>query len=161
MSTPEPEDDEPPRGRLEPSGPGPLAIFGGIGLILGWGLREIALRTGNTEPRVSWVSVAIVFFLAALVGWAAFQTARARRERVRLPSHRAVNRLVLGKTCALAGALLAGGYFGFALAHIGAAGGEATTRQLWFSVAGGVGGLALMVAALLLEQACRVPPEDH
>ncbi|HEX7738638.1 MAG TPA: DUF3180 domain-containing protein [Marmoricola sp.] len=160
MSTPEPEDG-PPKGRLEPSGPGPIAIFAGIGLILGWSIRAIALHQDTTEPTVSWVSVAIVFFLAAIVGWTAFHTARSRREGIRLAPHRAVNRLVLGKTCALAGALIAGGYFGFALAHVNAAGADAASSQLWHSVAAGIGGVCLVVAALLLEQACRVPPEDR
>jgi hypothetical protein len=160
VSAPEPDGD-PQKGRLEPSGPGPLAIFGGIGLVLGWGIRALSIRTDSSEPEVTWVSVAIVFFLAALVAWSAAQTVRGRREGVRLPPHRAVNRLVLGKTCALAGALIAGGYFGFALAHLGAAGDDDAGGQLWHSVIAGVGGLALMTAALLLEQACRIPPGDE
>lgn len=161
MSSTGPQDDEPPRGRLEPTGPGPLTLYGGAGLVGGWLLHWGTMRAGGTEPQVTWASVAIVFFLAALVGWAALQTARARREGIRLPAHRAVNRLVLGKTCALVGALIAGGYFGFALAHIGAAGGDRALSQLWYSVLGGVAGLLLLTAALFLEQACRVPPEDR
>lgn len=158
MSPPDPQDDESSSGRLGPTGPGPLTIYGGIGLVVGWALHWVSMHSGGTEPQVTWAAVAIVFFLAALVGWAAYQTGRARREGIRLPPHRAVNRLVLGKTCSLVGAMIAGGYFGFALAHIGATG---AFDQLWHSVAAGVGGLALMTAALFLEQACRVPPEDR
>jgi hypothetical protein len=156
-----PEDEESSSGRLGPTGPGPLAVYGGIGLVVGWTLHWVTLHSGRTEPQVTLASVFIVFFLAALVGWAAYSTEHARREGIRLPPHRAVNRLVLGKTCSLVGALIAGGYFGFALAHVHAAGADSAFTQLWHSVIGGIGGLALMTAALLLEQACRVPPADH
>lgn len=150
------EPPQEPRGSIRSTGPGPLVVFGGVGLVVGWAIRPVSLRMGTTEPQVTWLSIAIVFFLAAVVGGAAYHTWRARRDGVRLEPHRAVNRLVLGKTCALVGAGLAGGYFGFVLGHLGVADSDRTTTQMWHAGLAGFGGLLIVAAALLLEQACRV-----
>ena len=66
---------------------------------------------------------------------------------------------MLGKACALAGALVAGGYLGYALAQLGVDQPAAEAR-LWRSLLAAAAGLAVCIAALLLELACRVPPED-
>lgn len=160
MSDQEPPEDGQPPGSVRPTGPGPLCVFGGLGLIIGWAIRPLALHFGGTEPKVGWLPIGLIAFLAAAVGWAAYSTRRNRRDGVRLEPHRAVNRLVLGKTCALAGALVAGGYFGLAVAHLGGVGGDAGTTTLWHSAVAGVAGLALMAAGLWLEQACRVDRRD-
>jgi hypothetical protein len=98
--------------------------------------------------------------VAAVVGASAYLTRRVvRRDRSSLAHHQAVNRLVLGKACALAGALVTGGYLGYALAQLGVDEPAADTR-LWRSLVAALAGLAVCVAALLLELACRVPPED-
>jgi hypothetical protein len=67
---------------------------------------------------------------------------------------------VLGKACALAGAGIAGGYFGYALAQLGVTSADGSDTRLWHSVVAGVGGLLLMAGSLLLERACRVHEED-
>lgn len=153
------EEDQRPHGTVHPTHAGALFAFGAAGVVIGWALRPISLRIGIAEPRVSWLSIGLVFFVAAIVAGAAYQTWRTRRNGLRLQAHQAVNRLVLGKACALAGAALAGGYLGFALAHLGMTSDNDQTR-LWHSAIGGVGGVMLMVAALLLEQACRVRRDD-
>jgi hypothetical protein len=135
-------------------------VFGGLGLVVGWAIRPLSIQIGTTEPQVSWLSIGIVYFMAAVVGFAAYHTWRARRDGLRLEPHRAVNRLVLGKTCALVGAGLAGGYFGFVLAHLGVNDSERAGTQMWHAALAGIGGLLIIAAALLLEQACRVR-EDH
>jgi hypothetical protein len=152
-------DPEEPRGTVRPTGPAGPSIFAALGLVAGWAVRPLTLRTGVVEPRVTWLAIGLVWFLAAVVAGAAWSTWRARRERIRLEPHRAVNRLVLGKACALVGAALAGGYAGFALAHINVPDAGNAATQLWHAVLAALGGVALLVAALLLEQACRVPPE--
>lgn len=156
-SDPDPEE---PRGTVRPTGPAGPSVFAAIGLVAGWLVRPLSIRAGAAEPRVSWLGIGLVWFLAAAVAGAAWSTARARRTGVRLEPHRAVNRLVLGKACALVGAALAGGYAGFALAHLGVADSGAATTQLWHGLVAALGGVAMLVAALLLEQACRVPDDD-
>ena len=60
---------------------------------------------------------ALALVLAAVIlGAVAWSTYRDLHRRGRLlEAHQAVNRLVLAKSCALAGAMVAGGYFGYAL----------------------------------------------
>lgn len=159
--TGEPEPSGPPRGTVHPTGPGPVAIFAGIGLLIGWSIRPGSMWLNSTEPRVTWLAIGIAYFLAAGVGGAAYHTWWTRRRGVRLEPHRAVNRLVLGKTCALVGAAMAGGYFGFALAHLGVSDSDRASVQFWHSTIAGFGGVLLLVAALLLEQACRVRDRDE
>ena len=57
---------------------------------------------------------------------------------------------------AVVGALIAGGYTGYAVAQLGGASELAETR-LWHSALAALAGLGVMVAALWLEHACRVP----
>jgi hypothetical protein len=82
------------------------------------------------------------------------------RDRFALAHHQAVNRLVLGKACALAGALLVGGYLGYALAQLGV-GDPASATRLWRSCVAALAAGAVTCAALLLEAACRVPRDPE
>ena len=56
-----------------------------------------------------------------------------------LEPHRAVNRFVLARSCVLVGALVAGGYVGYALTWLGVDT-ELATQRVWRSVAGGARG---------------------
>jgi hypothetical protein len=71
-----------------------------------------------------------------------------------------VNRLLLARSCALVGALVAGGYLGYAVSWVGVDSALAGQRG-WRSVACGVAGVLIVVGALLLERACRVRSEDE
>jgi hypothetical protein len=161
VSTPEPDEEtEPPRGTVRPTGPGPLVTAGVLGLVIGWAVRAVVLSLGLTEPDISLVSIGVLFFVAAVIGGSAYVTRRTvRRNRFDLQHHHAVNRLVLGKACALVGALLTGCYLGYAVAQLGVGDPAATTR-LWRSLLAALGALLVTGAALLLELACRVPRED-
>jgi hypothetical protein len=96
-------------------------------------------------------------------------TARNTRARIeRRPGSGPLNPLlvarfaVLAKASSLAGAIFAGAYGGVAIwalverGHIPAA-----DDNLVPAVAGLIGALALVVAGLLLERACRVPPSPE
>lgn len=153
------EEREPPRGHVLPTGPGPLVIAGVVGLVLGWAIRPLALRFDFAEPTVSFTGIAVLFFVAAIMGATAYLTRRTvRRNRHDLAHHQAVNRLVLAKAVAVVGALALGGYLGYALAQLGVSSPAADTR-MWRSLLAALGALLATVAALLLEQACRVPRE--
>ena len=162
MAGPGPDDQEPEEpGTIRPTGPGPLVGFGVTGLVLGWSVRAFALRFGYAEPRVSLASVALLVFAAAGIGATAYVTRKAvRSHRQDLPHHHAVNRLVLGKAAALAGALITGGYAGYALAQLGVSG-EMADARLWRSGVAAIAAGGVTVASLLLEHACRVPPRER
>ncbi len=158
----EPEPPDRPPGHVRTTGAGPLVGFGVAGLVCGWAVRPVSLRLGAAEPDVTWLAIGLVFFMAAVLCGAAYLTWRTlHHQRRRLVPSRAVNRLVLGKACALAGAAIAGGYFGYALAQLGVTSSDTSDTRLWHSVIAGVGGLLLMVGSLLLERACRVRDGDE
>lgn len=147
---------EPPPGRLRPLSAGPIAISFVLGLLGGWLLHPLAERISGTAPVVTWVQPLVLGLLAAIVGGTAWLTYRAVQVHgERLEPHQAVNRLVLGRACALVGALLAGGYFGYALSWLGAID-ELAAQRGYRSLLAGALGLLVLVAGLLLERACRV-----
>jgi hypothetical protein len=159
---PEPPEAPPPPdpGRLRPTGPAVITAWASAGLILGWLLHPVAESLRGTAPVVTWVQPLTLLLVAAILGWTAwatYRTVHVRRERL-LP-HQAVNRLVLGRACALAGALVAGGYLGYAVSWLGFDADLAQQRVVR-SVLAGVAGILICVGALLLERACRVPPSD-
>ena len=135
------------------------ALFGGLA---GWLLVVTANAFDLIPPEVPWTAPIGLILLAALVGALAYSThQRIQVRRERMEPSRAVAFLVLGKASALAGALVAGGYFGVRLdvphpdRRGGAAGPGDPVRQSpsWR-------GIALCIAGLALERACKIPGED-
>jgi len=156
---PEPGDPEgsPPEGHVGPTGPGTVVGSALVGLVLGWLVRPVSVRLDGTAPTVGWLPVVTLGFVAAVIGWVAWSTYRLiHRRRERLEPHKAVNRLVLAKACALAGALVAGTYAGYALSWVGISEAELATQRMVRALLGAVAAAALVVASLLLERACRV-----
>ena len=134
------------------------AIFGGLA---GWLVVVTANALDLVPPRIPWsapIGLAVFAALVAMLAYSTSQRLQVRRER--MEPQRAVAFLVLGKASALAGALVAGGYLGFAgmfLARFDAA--NPRDRVIRSAVAI-VAGVALCVAGLRLERACKVPGDD-
>jgi hypothetical protein len=158
----DPPDEEPSGGgRLRPTTPGVIAAWGAVGLVGGRLVRPIAERVQGTAPIVTWLQPLALFFVAAILGataWITWRQLQVRREWIE--PHQAVNRFVLARSCVFVGALVAGGYFGYALAWLGVDT-ELGSQRVWRSVFGGVAGVAIVVTALLLERACRVRSDDE
>lgn len=151
---------EPQPGRLRPTGPATVGATVMVGLVAGWLLHPVADRFG-TPPVVSWLQPLTLAFVAAVLLGAAWTTHRAlhvRRER--LEPHRAVNRLLLARSCVVVGGLVAGGYAGYAVSWLGLRAELADERILRSSVAA-VAGVSIVIGALLLERACRVRSGDE
>lgn len=147
-------DEQGPRGSLGTTSPGLLAGLFLAGVVLGRLVRPVSLEIGDSAPQVGWVAVLTLFFLAAILAYLAWQTRRTLRA---LRVHQAVNRLVLAKSCAIAGALVAGGYLGYAIAWLGEVSELAEQRLLHSALAAVAGGL-IVAGSLALERACRVSP---
>lgn len=146
--------------RLQPLPPAVFGVAAVVGLVLGWLVRPVAEGLGQTAPTVQWLPVAMLAFVAAILGatgWVTWRSVHVRREPVE--PHRMVNRLVLARACAIAGALVAGGYAGYALSWLGLAAELASQRILRSSLAA-VAGAAILAAGVLLERACRAPDGD-
>lgn len=159
---PTPPDEQAQQGRLRPTSAGAVAAWAVVGLVGGWLLRPITERAGGTAPIVTWAQPLALLLVAAILGATAYVTWRAVHvHHERLEPHRAVNRLVLARACALVGALVAGGYVGYAVAWVGVDT-ELADQRVWRSLFAGLAGVAIVVTSVLLERACRVrSSEDH
>jgi predicted small integral membrane protein len=121
----------------------------------------VTVALGLTAPRVTWLQVSALFLVAAILLVLARATHRALQQgRPRLRPHEAVNRLVLAKSCALVGALMAGIYLGYALSWVGIDA-QLAGERIWLSLAAAVGAAVSVLGALLTERACRVRGEDE
>jgi hypothetical protein len=131
------------------------ALFGGL---TGWLLVVIFNAFDATPPEVPWTAPIGLVVIAALVGGLAYNThQRIQVRRERMEPSRAVGLLVLGKASALAGALVAGGYFAYALMFLARLDAAAPRDRVVRSAVAVMAGLALCGVGLLLERACRVP----
>ena len=134
------------------------AVFGGLA---GWLVVVIANAFGMVPPRIPWSAPIGLAVFAALVGVLARTThQRIQVRRERMEASRAVAFLVLGKASALAGALVAGGYLGFALLFVSNFDAASPRERVIRSAVAVVAGVALCIAGLRLERACKVPGAD-
>jgi uncharacterized protein DUF3180 len=156
----DPSGEEPSGGHLRPTSAGALTAWLVVGLVGGWLLHPIMERTRGSAPLVTWTQPLALFLGAAIVGaaaWHTWRTVHVRRER--LEPHRAVNRLVLARACAYVGALVAGGYGGYAVSWLGVDA-ELASQRAWRSLLAAVAAVAITITAVLLERACRVRSDD-
>lgn len=134
------------------------ALFGGLA---GWLLAVTTSALDVVPPSIPWSAPVGLFLVAALVGTIARSThQQIQVRRARMEPQRAVAFLVLGKASALGGALVAGGYLGYALSFVGRFDADGPRERVIRSLVAVVGGAALMVAGLLLERACKVPFDE-
>ncbi|GAB2971663.1 DUF3180 family protein [Nocardioides montaniterrae] len=146
---------------LRPTSPLSLLAWAVAGLIGGWAIHGLCDRLSVVPPLVPWAQPAALFLIAAALGWTAWSTYRAlhvRRERWSVDNP--LNRFVLARASALACALVGGAYLGYGLSWIADRADMADERLVRSLVAAGGAALAV-VAALLLERACRVGPDDE
>ena len=151
----------PTSGSVRPTPPRALLVAAVVGAIAGWLVVVAANALGAVPPQVPWTAPAVVLVIAALVAVLAYGTwQRIQVRRQRMEPQRAVAYLVLGKACALAGAMVAGGYLAFALLFVTRWEADAPRERVIRAGVAVVGGLAMMIAGLWLERACRVPRRD-
>ncbi len=139
-----------------------LAVAALVGILVGGSVTPLIERSGGIVPTVPWSAVLALTFLAVVLMALAWTTWRAlRRPGPRIESHRAVNLFVLGRSSALVGAAVCGGYLAFALGYLG---NDASVPQERLSRGLLASAAAVLVVAggLALERACQVPggPDD-
>jgi hypothetical protein len=153
--------DRPSGGSIKITPPRALAVAALFGALAGWLIVAATNSFDLVAPQVPWTAPVGVFLIAALVGVIAYTThQRIHVRRQRIEPQRAVAFLVLGKASALAGALVAGGYLTYALMFITRLDAVAPRDRVIKSAVAAVAGVALAIAGLLLERACRVPKSD-
>ena len=151
-----------PRGTVGPTRISALAVVFVTGAVLGWALAPITEQLSGVAPRIEWTSVAALAAIAAIVAVLAYSTYRTlHRERRLIHAQRAVNLLLLAKASALAGALVAGGYIGFGLQFVDQLDVALPRERVIRAGCAAAAAVAIVVAGLLLERACRVPKIDE
>jgi Protein of unknown function (DUF3180) len=139
-----------------------LLVLGGA---LGWTGVAVLQATGTNVGRVSWSAAGgLTFFAALLLAGAWYMYDRVHRRRRIVDGLTAVRLLALAKASALVGALVAGVYVGFALqfAPDYAASSDARDKVIRGAVTA-LAAVVVVVGAMLLERACKVPrgPDDN
>lgn len=130
------------------------------GLVLGWVARPVTGRLLGVAPTVTWVPALMFGFVAAILAGTARSTGRALKGRTERPdASRMVNRFVLGRACALVGAVMAGAYLGYAVSWLGIPAELAGQRMVRAAVAAVTAGV-MTGAAVALERACRIRSDD-
>jgi hypothetical protein len=140
-----------------------LAALIAVGFVGGWLTPPMLTRLDLSTPRLGWTSAVMLLLAAMVVGrfaWAAWQSLHKRGER--MTSAYAIKLLAMAKSCALVAALVGGYYAGFALAFADALDSMLGRERFWQGLAAAGACLALLVASLLLERACKLPqdPDD-
>jgi hypothetical protein len=135
-----------------------LAIAGGV---VAWLLQTALVAGGQVTLVPPGTLVLVLFGIAAVLlalGWPIRQFVRGKRTR-RIDPFRAMRTLLFAKASSLAGSLLTGAAIGtllFLLSRPVPAGGASA----WLTVGALVGSLAVTVSGLVVEQWCRLPPQD-
>lgn len=160
QSKPKQTDPDGPQPSLKPTMPSTLFV---AGLATGAIMLILATRYYEHFPAMSWFTPILLAALAILLGYLAWHT-KARIERK--PGHEPVEPLLfarfaaLAKACAIGGAVMTGAYGGLLVY-------TAAQRRLIAAaadlpvVAFGTGAcIVLVLAAVWLENSCKIPPED-
>lgn len=141
---------------------GAITAWAVIGIVGGWLAHPVLESWRGVAPVVTWAQPMVLLLIAAALGVTAWITHRQLQVRgERIEAHQAVNRLVLARACTLVGALLAGGYLGYAVSWLGYDANTAAGERLVRSALAAVAGTAILIAARLLEHACRVRKRDE
>jgi hypothetical protein len=153
----EPDEEPPePEGTLRPLSIGVVVAWAAVGALLGVLWKPVAEKLSGSAPVVSWAQPGALWLVAVamvITWWHTYRAVQVRHER--MEPHRAVNRLVLARAGALVGGLVAGGYAGYALSWVGDPA-ELAGQRIVRSLIAVAAGVVIVVAALLLERACRV-----
>ena len=131
----------------------------------GWSPAGCSTGSSTAAPaclrRCPWAQPLALVLVAAILFGTAWSTRRTIAQHpARLSPHQAVNRLVLARACAYVGALAAGAYLGYAVSWLGVGAANWQVSGPSGRPAPASAGMLVVVGGLLLERACRVPPED-
>jgi len=132
-----------------------------LGIIVGRLTPPIIVRLGGTPPRLGWVAPLMLLAGAVVVGIFAYNTWQTlHRKHERMTADHGIKMLSLAKSCAVVASLVAGFYGGFALGFVDNLDSMLGKERFVRGLAASVTSLLLLVAALLLERACRLPEDD-
>lgn len=147
---------------MTPTRPSTILVAGVAGLVLGFGIASLLDALGYGLPRVSWVGIGLLLFLAGLL---AVATRRVRAWVSGDNPQGPGDALTMGRFVALAkagsvfGSVMVGGYLGLAAVALDRVSTEYGRDHVLWAVGGAVAAGAVVVAALVLERSCRLPDD--
>jgi hypothetical protein len=148
----------PEQGTVGPTRVRALVALFFVGGVLGYAFVRIWIAVHGYAPQIQWTSVVVLLAAAALILGLANSTYRTlHRERRWIDPGRAVRFLLLAKASALVGAIVAGGYLGFAVNFDYQLDVHLPQERVIRSVCASLAAVLLVLGGLLLERACRVP----
>ncbi|WP_298251938.1 DUF3180 domain-containing protein [uncultured Arthrobacter sp.] len=139
-----------------------LALVGLVSGLLGWLANWLTTRNGYgtpTLPLTSLVTTAVIIGITLVFGRRVLRWTNGRRDRP-LDPILATRTLVLAQACAYAGAVSLGWHAGIFVDQVALLAVRSGTAPLWGSVALMVGGMVMIVVGLVVENFCRLPPDD-
>lgn len=138
-----------------------ITLAGIVGVVSGWFAHRVWDHAyASPAPLVSWLQPVSLAVIGGVLLLLAGITHRQLKERHLLDPQKAVNRLVLGRAGALVGALVTGGYLGYAISWLNYSGDPLASHRVWLSLAAAAAGLLVVLGGLLLERACRIDPPE-
>ena len=137
-----------------------LAVAVAIGALLGWTIGAITGRDG-VAAGVAWSGpITLLAAGAILIGLAYVLHQRIQVSRLRIDDRQAVAWLALGKAAAVVGAVMAGGYVGFAIRFLPDLQIDGPRDRVIKSAVAVIGAVVVTIGGLRIERACEVPPSD-
>jgi hypothetical protein len=133
----------------------------GAGIIFGALLRPLFTRLDTMPPQVGWGAATMLFVIAAVIGGIAWNTWQSlHKKSQRMTSEYGVAMLALSRSTLIVGCLFGGTYAGYALSYVEDIDTPLGADRVLHSGFAALAGLLLVVAALLLERACRIPGNE-
>jgi F0F1-type ATP synthase assembly protein I len=155
------DDPDKPQGQLRPVSTAGVVGLALLGLLVGWLAHPVLQRWFGVAPVVTWLPSLLFGFVAAILFVAVRGTRKAQQgTRPRPDPQHMVNRFVLARSTALVGSLVAGTYAGYAISWLGLDAELASQRVVRSAVAA-LAAAVMVLAAVLLERACRVRSDDE
>ncbi|HHW50317.1 MAG TPA: DUF3180 domain-containing protein [Pseudoclavibacter sp.] len=137
-----------------------LAALAVVAAVLSWGLQQALTRAGQSAVALQWPLSLVLGGLAVLVILLALPVRRRLAgDPHPLNPFYATNVLVLAKSCSLTGALLFGVAVGFLVFQLTLPVFTADDR-FWSTAVTGLAALALVIAGLIAEHFCKLPPTE-
>jgi hypothetical protein len=139
-----------------------LALVGLVAGFTGWLVNWLATRNGYgtpTLPLTSLATTAVIIAITLVFGRRVLRWRNGKRDRP-LDPILATRTLVLAQACAYAGALSLGWHAGIFVDQLTLLSVRSTTAPLWGSVALMVGGTLMIMVGLVVEDFCKLPPDD-
>lgn len=130
----------------------------GSGIIIGSLMRPFSIWLNSTPPQVTWGPAIMFGVTAVFVGalaWLTWQSLHRKHER--MTSDHAMKMLSLSRASLIVGAIFAGVYVGYVLSFLDDLDTPLGSARVWHSGFAAGAAFLLVVAALLLERACRLP----